>query len=100
IAAPSARVRLATPTGQAVYAAADETGAWRVAISASGEPRLFGLSMSDDGRVVQAKGYLFIAPDGRAARLRAGGGSEAVARPSVALAASAFDYDQQAATLS
>ena len=58
--------------------------------------------MSDNGRVLQAMEYLFVAPDGVVARLRAGGGTQAPARGQAAdLAGLALDYDnQRAATLS
>jgi hypothetical protein len=94
---PGARVRLATPTGEAVFAVADPTGVWRVDLAGGREPRLLGLSMSDQGRVIQAKGYLFLSPEGVAARLRAGGGSEALADPGAAFAVTAMDYDNPAA---
>ena len=69
--------------------------------SVSGEPRLFSLSTTDTGRVIQAKGYLFVAPDGFGARLRAGGGSEVLSVAPGGLAVLALDSDnQRAATLS
>lgn len=100
--APAAAVvRLASPAGAALFATADRLGAWRLIIPASGQPRLFGLSMSDKGRVAEAQGYLFVAPDGVLARLRAGGGSEALGARSAGLVALALDYDnRRAATLS
>jgi hypothetical protein len=99
-AGPAAVVRLATPAGEAVFATADRRGAWRVAVPGAAAPRLFSLSMSDNGRIVQAMGYLFVTPDGVVARLRAGGGSEVLAaKPG--MAALALDYDsRQAATMS
>ena len=101
VATPGVAVRLATPTGAASFAAAESGGRWRMRIPSSPEPRLFGLSMSAAGRVVQAIGYLFIAPDGQTARLRAGGGSEVIERPAGGLRALVIDYDtQRAATLS
>ena len=51
--------------------------------------------------MVQATGYLFLAPDGRTARLRAGGGSEVVGQSPGGRRALVVDYDtQRAATLS
>ncbi|MFI4935155.1 MAG: hypothetical protein ACHP7N_11080 [Caulobacterales bacterium] len=98
---PGAEVRLASPKGAVLVARADAKGGWRLTAPASSEPRLLGLSMSDHGRIAQAKGYLFLAPDGEAARLRAGGGSEALAGAAPGLIAAAHDYDdQRAATLS
>jgi hypothetical protein len=99
-AAPGAAVRLTSPGAPAQFAAADPSGLWRLTIPASGRPRLFGLSMSAGGRVVQAMGYLFVAP-GAIARLRVGGGAEVLARGARNLAALALDYDNKgAATVS
>ena len=101
LAMPGVAVRLATPTGGASFATADSDGRWRIRVPSSVEPRLFGLSMSAGGRVVQAIGYLFIAPDGRTARLRAGGGSEVIEDSGGGLHGLVVDYDtQRAATLS
>jgi hypothetical protein len=101
VATPGAAVRLATPTGAASFATAEAGGKWRMRIPSSAEPRLFGLSMSAGGRVVQAIGYLFIAPDGQTARLRAGGGSEVIEQSAGGVRALVVDYDtQRAATLS
>jgi hypothetical protein len=100
-ASSGAAVRLASPSGAQQFATADAAGVWRLTLPASAEPRLIGLSMSDKGQVVQAVGYLFIAPDGAVARLRTGGGSQASAPATSGLAALALDYDnQRAATLS
>jgi len=99
-ASPGVAVRLATPGGAAQFAAADARGRWRVTLARSGSPRLFGLSMSAGGPVVQAMGYLFVAPDGAVARLRAGGGTEGLPRGAHGLTALALDYDNhRAATL-
>lgn len=93
-AAPGVKVRVATPQGQAAFANADERGGWRLTVPASSEPRLFGLSVADSGRVIQAQGYLFLAPDGIAARLRAGGGTEFVGPAAQGLAVTAVDWDK------
>jgi hypothetical protein len=100
-AVPAAVVRLYSPGGAQQFATADEHGRWRFTLAASSQARLLSLSMSDNGRVVQAMEYLFVAPDGVVARLRSGGGTQAPARGQVGLAALALDYDnQRAATLS
>jgi hypothetical protein len=100
-AAPGAVVRLASPGGAAQFVTADAGGQWRLAIAPSAAPRLLGLSMSDGGQVVQAVGYLFLAPDGVVARLKAGGGTESPPPSGVGLAPLALDFDnQRAATLS
>lgn len=99
-AAPGAAVRLSSPGAPAQFATANSSGLWRLTIPASGQPRLFGLSMSAGGRVVQALGYLFVAP-GAIARLRVGGGAEVLTRGPRSLGALALDYDNKgAATVS
>jgi hypothetical protein len=99
-AAPGAAVRLSSPGAPAQFASADPSGLWRVTVPASGEARLFGLSMSAGGRVVQAMGYLFVAP-GAIARLRVGGGTEVLTSAPRSLAQLALDYDNKgAATVS
>ncbi|HEY2710104.1 MAG TPA: hypothetical protein VGI95_18820 [Caulobacteraceae bacterium] len=96
-ASPGAAVRLASPGGSAQFATADATGKWRVIMPPSAAPRLLGLSMSDGGQVVQALGYLFVAPDGLVVRLRVGGGTQAPAMTK-GLAPLALDFDNQRAT--
>jgi hypothetical protein len=100
-AIPGAVVRLYSPGGAQQFATADDQGRWRFTLAPSAAPRLLSLSMSDNGRVLQAMEYLFVAPDGVVARLRAGGGTQAPARGQTGLAALALDYDKQrAVTLS
>jgi hypothetical protein len=99
-AAPGAAVRLTSPGAPPQFATADAGGAWTLTVPATGAARLFGLSMSAGGRVVQAMGYLAVAP-GVIARLRVGGGAEVLTPPGRKLAALALDYDSKgAATLS
>jgi hypothetical protein len=99
-ATPGAAVRLSSPGAPARFASADPAGLWRLTVPASSEPRLFGLSMSAGGGVVQAMGYLFVAP-GAIARLRVGGGAEVMTSSPHTLAALALDYDNKgAATVS
>lgn len=74
-AAPGARVRLATPQGEAQFAQADDAGAWLVKLPPSAEARLFGLSMTVGGRQVQAQGYVLVGAHGEVAVLRAGAGA-------------------------
>lgn len=96
-AAPNSRVRLATPQGQAQFAAADDNGAWRVILPASTQLRLFGLSMQDaDGkRTVQSEGYLAVSPEGDAAQLRSGAGAVVAMRGSTGVRILAVDFDRQ-----
>ena len=100
-AAPLVRVRLGSPGRTPLFATADATGRWRLELPPPAQPLLLGLSMSDRGRTVQAGGYIFLGPDGHAARLRAGGGSESLDAGAGRLVLTALDYDnQRAATLS
>jgi hypothetical protein len=101
LASPGAAIRLASATGGAQFTTADASGRWKVEAPPSGEPRVFALSMSDQGRVVQAAGFLFVGPDGVIARLKTGGGSEVVWPPAHGRLTPALDYDnQRAASLS
>jgi hypothetical protein len=68
-----AKVRLAEPTGRAVFAPVDAQGRWTLPLGPSAEPRIFGLSAVSDGRTGQAEGYVVVTPRGQAALLRAGG---------------------------
>lgn len=90
-------VRLASPGGQALYAPVDEHGQWHVDVTETGEPRLFGLSMSDKAgkRTVQAQGYLAILPGGQAAQLRAGAGAMVFGAAPGGVRILALDYDRQ-----
>jgi hypothetical protein len=95
---PGARVRLATPFGQSLFATPDKAGLWRVSLSPSNRLRLFGLSMSEGPRSVQAEGYLAVAP-GLAAQLRAGAGALELAPAHAALAITALDFDRKGAAI-
>jgi hypothetical protein len=95
VAAPGAAVRLASPGGGAQFATADADGGWTILAPPASSPRLFSLSMTLGGPVLQAMGYIFVAPDGRVARLRAGGGTEALAPGRHGLMALALDYDNK-----
>ncbi|WP_309605196.1 hypothetical protein [Phenylobacterium sp.] len=74
-AAPGARVRLATPLGEALFADADRRGRWTLDVGGGAEPRIFGLSATAQGRQMQAQGYVLVTPPGQAALLRAGAGA-------------------------
>ena len=66
------KVRLATPTGQAMFSTVDAHGRWAIALPPDAEARIFGLSARVGGRQTQAEGYLLVTPAGQAAILRAG----------------------------
>lgn len=97
-AAPEADVRLATPGGTSLIARADDQGLWRLELPAPGQFRIFGLSMSKDGRRTQAQGYVVVAPGGQAAILRAGVGAQRLDAPE-RLRIGALDFDGQGATV-
>jgi hypothetical protein len=93
-AAPEASVRLGAPTGEALVGKADAAGRWRLVAPVAAEPRLYGLSMTLEGRTVQAEGYLMLTPSGGAVLLRAGAGAEVMAKASSSPLILAVDYDQ------
>ncbi|MFZ0267798.1 hypothetical protein [Caulobacter sp.] len=93
-AEPLASVRLGAPTGEVLMGKTDAAGAWRLLAPLAAEPRLYGLSMTIDGRTVQAQGYLMVAPGGVAALLRAGAGAEVLGQVSLSPHVLAIDYDR------
>jgi hypothetical protein len=93
-AAPLARVRLATPAGVAAFATADKSGAWRMALAAAPEVRLYGLAMANGGRWLQSEGYLAVTPQGATAQLRAGSGAAALGG-GTGLAILTADFDRK-----
>ena len=95
---PDARVRLASPLGQSIFARADTKGAWHLLLPPLGRLRLFGLSMVEGARSVQAEGYLAIGP-GVAAQLRAGAGALTFAPAPSRLAITALDLDRKGAAV-
>ncbi|MFN3514094.1 MAG: hypothetical protein ACK41C_13680 [Phenylobacterium sp.] len=94
-AAPAgARVRLATPAGEALFAEADDQGRWRLALPAGDEARIFGLSAFSGGRTAQAEGYLLVTGAGEAVMLRAGAGAVRIGREGRAQV-DAVDFDRE-----
>ena len=93
-AAPAGgKVRLASPGGQAMFAAADAHGRWTIALAPAAEPAIYGLSVAFGARVTQAEGYVLVTPTGQAALLRAGAGAVRIdppARPGLR----AIDFDR------
>lgn len=98
-ATPMVTVRLASPTGQAVFARSDRAGAWRLLLPPAKEVRLFGLSEPAHGRPVQAEGYVAVTPSGLAAQLRAGSGAVALGPQPPGPAILAADYDRKGGTV-
>lgn len=98
-AAPGARVRLGSPTGEAFFAVADATGRWSIVAPGAADVRLYGLSMSVGKRSVQSEGYLAVTPEGRAAQLRAAGGTYVLAPASRRPVILALDFDRDGAAM-
>jgi hypothetical protein len=85
---------MATPSGDAIFAAIDRAGAWRLILPPPSEPRLYGLSVSQGGRSIQAQGYVAVTPGG-VALLRAGGGAVVFAPPGRNARILALDFDRK-----
>lgn len=98
MAPAGALIRLATPQGQALATRADGDGEWRLQATVDGQVRIFGLSAVDDGRRVQAQGYLLIGPRGQTALLRAGAPALRLDRPSGSRISS-VDFDSEGGVL-
>ena len=92
-AAPAGgKVRLATPAGEAMFAAADRQGRWAIPLPAAAEARIFGLSVTVGARAAQAEGYVLVTPAGKAAVLRAGASARRIDQtPAPGLRAIDFD---------
>lgn len=95
VGAPGASVRLGAPTGEAWTGVADATGNWSLTVPVGSRVRLYGLSMSRDGRTVQAEGYVMLTPEGSVALLRAGSGAWLLAPGSQSPRILAVDVDQE-----
>jgi hypothetical protein len=88
-----ARVRLATPQGEALTTVADARGRWTMALGPVPDVRIFGLSATAKGRQIQSEGYVLVTAGGQAAVLRAGAGArriDAASRPGLR----AIDFDR------
>ncbi len=79
-AAEGGQVRLASPAGQASFAPAGAHGRWTMVLPPATEPRIFGLSVTADGRQAQAEGYVLVTPAGQGALLRAGACAQRIDR--------------------
>lgn len=94
-AAPGAKVRLGTPSGEVLTAITDAKGAWTATAPKVDGVRLYGLSMTlADDRTVQSEGYLALTADGGAAQLRAGAGAKVLSPASRRPRILAIDYDR------
>ena len=94
VSPPSSRVRLASPTGTLVSATSEPDGAWRARLPAAGSVRLFGVAAIENGRTMQAEGYLAVTPEGLVAQLRAGAGARVLAGPGP-LRILSLDFDRK-----
>ncbi|HZZ33569.1 MAG TPA: hypothetical protein VFE10_16430, partial [Phenylobacterium sp.] len=63
------------------FATADAHGRWTIGLPGAAEPRIFGLSAAEPGRLVQAEGYVLVTPHGQVALLRAGAGALRIDAP-------------------
>jgi len=90
-----ARVRLATPAGQTLFAKVGADGVWRLDVPAPAAPRLFGLASIEGRRLVQSEGYIVVAPRGLAAQLRAGAGARVIGAEPVGPVIQAVDFDSK-----
>jgi hypothetical protein len=95
VGAPSANIRLGTPTGETVVGQADASGKWSLTVPLGQGVRLYGLSMTREGRTVQAEGYVMVTPEGSVALLRAGSGAWRLAPGSAAPHILAVDVDPE-----
>jgi len=95
VGAPSANIRLGAPTGETIVGHADANGLWSLTVPLGGGVRLYGLSMTREGRTVQAEGYVMITPEGSVALLRAGSGAWRLAPDSVSPHILAVDVDPE-----
>jgi hypothetical protein len=95
VGAPSANIRLGAPTGEVIVGQADSNGLWSLTVPLGQDVRLYGLSMTREGRTVQAEGYVMITPEGSVALLRAGTGAWRLARASASPNILAVDVDPE-----
>lgn len=93
-ALPESDVRLGSPNGEVVLGKADAGGRWSVVVPIEPGVRLFGLSMTRNGRTVQAEGYVMVSEEGNVALLRAGAGAWRLAAASSAPRILAVDIDR------
>jgi len=87
------QVRLASPSGQAVFAKAGPDGVWRFDLPAPLAPRLFGLASLEGRRLVQSEGYIAVTPHGLAAQLRSGAGARVLGGASAGPLIQSVDFD-------
>ena len=93
-AAPNAKVRIASPAGDAIFAQADAAGRWNARVAPTQAVNLYGLSMKNSERMAQAEGYILVTADGGVAQLRGGSGAVALSKSSNAPRILAIDYDR------
>ncbi|MEO6338400.1 MAG: hypothetical protein ABIO39_00045 [Caulobacteraceae bacterium] len=96
-AAPSARVRLASPEGTIYAATAGPGGAWSIDLPPASAPRMFAVSAETGSETVRAEGALLVLPPPGPPGLLARAGFAAVALGSAPKAAgiAAIDYDSE-----
>lgn len=72
----------------------EPNGDWRARLPAGGSVRLFGVAAIENGRTMQAEGYLAVTPEGLVAQLRAGAGARVLAGPGT-LRILSLDFDRK-----
>lgn len=93
--APDADLRLGSPTGEVMMGKVDSLGQWSVTAPNAPGVRLFGLSQTQNGRTVQAEGYVMVADSGEVALLRAGAGARRLAADSSSPRILTIDVDRE-----
>ena len=99
-ARPDTRVRVTViPDPAPIWTTSDGVGGFEVTLPPSTAPRLLALSMEipatgGPARRVQAEGYVFLAPDGRVALLRAGAGARVLGAATDAIQILSLDFDR------
>ena len=98
-ARPDSAIRLASPDGSALTAAASQSGRWTLSAPAGPAPRLYSLSEVLAGRPLRARGYLAALPwpATPAALLRPGAAAEPLAAGPPRFELSAVDFDRSGA---
>ena len=98
---PDAMIRLASPDGSAIGAAAGHDGAWTLTAPGGDTIRLYSLSEDLGGRLLRARGYIALTPlpGPAAATLRPGSAVEPLGAPGGGLRIAAVDFDRSGAAV-
>jgi hypothetical protein len=94
VAQPGSKVRLIQADNSVLATQTDSDGHWTLSVPAAPAVRLFVETMTSGARTVAGEGYLMLAPDGRAAQLRAGSASQVLAPASARPRILSVDFDR------